>query len=154
MTKLKQGDPAPDFSLKDQDGKTVNLSDFKGKMVLIYFYPKAMTPGCTLQACSVRDSLGDLSDLGMAAVGISPDPVEKQKKFDEKHDLGFPLLSDPDHQVAQAYGVWGEKKMFGKTRKGIIRSSFLVNENGKILNAWYRVKPLKTVPEAEGAVSS
>ena len=114
----------------DQHDKTVSLADFKGKQVLIYFYPKADTPGCTKQACSVRDSLSQLHKLDIDAVGISPDAPEKQKKFDDKYDLGFTLLSDPECKVAEAYGAWGEKKMFGKTGHGVIRSAFLVDGKG------------------------
>ncbi len=154
MTALKKGDPAPTFALTDQNGNTVQLSDFKGKKLLVYFYPKADTSGCTKQACGVRDAEPDLSAAGIAAVGISPDKPDKQKKFDDKHGLGFPLLSDEDHAVAQAYGAWGEKKMYGKTYEGIIRSSFLVDEKGKIVDAWYKVKPLDTVPKAQQALAA
>lgn len=154
MTALKKGDPAPKFALTDQNGNTVKLADFKGKKLLVYFYPKADTSGCTKQACSVRDAEPDLSAAGIAAVGISPDKPDKQKKFDDKHGLGFPLLSDEDHAVAQAYGAWGEKKMYGKTYEGIIRSSFLIDEKGKIVDAWYKVKPLDTVPKAQQALAA
>jgi len=153
MAKLKIGDKAPNFKLKDQNDRQVALSDFKGKKLLLYFYPKAATPGCTKQACSIRDSATELTDDGIAAVGISPDAPAKQKKFDDKYDLQFPLLSDPDHKAALAYGAWGEKSMYGKTYEGIIRSSFLIGENGKILQAAYKVKPLDTVPRAKEAVS-
>jgi peroxiredoxin Q/BCP len=146
MAQLKQGDKAPDFTLKDQSGKEVSLSDYKRKKLLLYFYPKADTPGCTKQACSIRDSSSDLENSGVAAVGISPDQPDKQQKFDTKYGLGFPLLSDPEHKTAEAYGVWGEKKMYGKTSMGIIRSSFLIDENGNIEKTWYKVKPLDTVP--------
>ena len=153
MAKLNVGDKAPNFKLKDQNDKQVSLSDYKGGKLLVYFYPKADTPGCTKQACSIRDSSNELIDDGIAAVGISPDEPVKQKKFDDKYDLKFPLLSDPDHKIAEAYGAWGEKSMYGKTYEGIIRSSFLIGENGKILQAFYKVKPLDTVPKAIEAVS-
>jgi len=148
MEMLKAGDNAPAFSLLDQEGKQVSLSDFKGAKVLLYFYPKADTPGCTKQACSVRDASKELKKLGAAAVGISPDEPPKQKKFDDKYNLGFPLLSDPDNKVAKAYGAWGEKSMYGKKYEGIIRSSFVIDEKGKILQTSYKVKPLDTVPNA------
>lgn len=151
MAKLKPGDRAPDFELKDQDGKTVRLSDFQGRRLLLYFYPRASTPGCTIQACSVRDSLSDLDESGMAAVGISPDPPNRQKRFDEKHGLGFPLLCDEDHAVAEAYGVWEQKSMLGKKFMGITRSSFLIDERAVIVKAWYKVKPKETVPLAQEA---
>ena len=146
MAKLNVGDKAPAFSLLDQDGGKVSLSDFKGKKLLLYFYPKADTPGCTKQGCSIRDASSELKKLDMAAVGISPDEPAKQKKFDDKYRLGFPLLSDPDHKVAKAYGAWGRKSMYGKLFDGIIRSSFLIDETGKIIQATYKVKPLDTVP--------
>ncbi len=148
MTKLKKGDAAPNFELQDQQGNTVALSSFRGKKLLLYFYPKADTPGCTKQACSIRDAKADLSSTGLASLGVSPDAPNKQKKFHEKYNLGFPLLSDPDHKIAVAYGAWGEKSMYGKKYEGIIRSSFLIDEEGKIVEAWYNVKPLDTVPKA------
>ncbi|MHB9138009.1 MAG: thioredoxin-dependent thiol peroxidase [Victivallaceae bacterium] len=148
MTELKSGDTAPVFELKDQDGKTVKLSDFKGKKLLLYFYPKADTPGCTAQACSIRDSFKALTGKGIESVGVSPDPVADQKKFAGKFGLPFQLLADEDHKIAEAYGVWGEKSMYGKTYMGIIRSSFLIDEKGKIIQAWYKVKPEDTVPNA------
>jgi peroxiredoxin Q/BCP len=152
MPRLEPGDPAPAFSLADQNGKTVRLSDFKGKKLLVYFYPRADTPGCTRQACSVRDFRKDIAKRGLAAVGISPDRPEAQKKFDGKYDLGFPLLADPDHEFAEAFGAWGEKSMYGRTSMGIIRSSFLIDEKGKIVEAWYRVRPEDTVPKALAAL--
>ena len=148
MAALKVGDKAPAFALKDQSGKTVRLSGFKGQKVLVYFYPKADTPGCTKQSCEVRDARKDLAKLGIVAVGISPDTPEAQKKFDGKYGLKFPLLADTDHAVAEAWGVWGKKSMYGRTYFGIIRSSFLVDEKGKIAGAWYKVSPADTVPEA------
>ena len=147
MGQLKTGDKAPNFNLPDQTGNKVKLSDFKGRKLLVYFYPKANTSGCTKQACSIRDASNELNQSDIAVVGISPDLPDKQKKFDDKHALSFPLLSDPDHRVAEAYGAWGEKKMYGKSFMGIIRSSFLIDEKGKIVQAWYKVKPLDTVPK-------
>jgi len=154
MPKLNPGDQAPDFELKDQEGQLVRLADFKRRKLLLYFYPKADTPGCTKQACSVRDSREDLSGLGVAVVAISPDDTARQKKFDAKYGLGFPLLSDSDNVVAQAYGVWGEKSMYGKKVKGIIRSSFLIDEADRIIRAWYKIKPEETVPQAKLALGN
>jgi peroxiredoxin Q/BCP len=149
MGHLNIGDTAPDFALVDQEDKTVKVSDFKGQKLLLYFYPKADTPGCTKQACQIRDARTELAEMRVAALGISPDKPGAQKKFDGKYGLGFPLLSDPDHAAAQSYGTWGEKTMYGKTSMGIIRSSFLIDEKGKILGAWYKVKPEDTVPLAK-----
>ncbi|MFH1719334.1 MAG: thioredoxin-dependent thiol peroxidase [Planctomycetota bacterium] len=146
MAELKVGANAPGFTLKDQNGNEVSLSDFKGRKLLLYFYPKADTPGCTKQACSIRDSAGELKRGSVAALGISPDEPARQKKFDDKYSLGFPLLSDPDHKIAASYGAWGKKSMYGKTYEGIIRSSFLIDEAGRILQASYKVKPLDTIP--------
>jgi peroxiredoxin Q/BCP len=142
--RLKVGDKAPDFSLPDQNGNIVSLADGIQKKLwqMIYFYPKADTPGCTTQACGLRDIAGDIGDT--VVVGISPDKPEKQKRFDDKYGLGFPLLSDPDHAVADAFEVWGERKMYGKTYMGIIRSAFLIDENGLVANAWYKVSPKDT----------
>jgi peroxiredoxin Q/BCP len=136
------GDRAPAFTLLDQDGTKVKLSDFKGRKVLVYFYPKADTPGCTTQSCALRDIRGDIGDT--AIVGISPDAPDKQKKFDDKYGLGFPLLADTDHAVAEKYGVWGEKKNYGRTYMGIIRSAFLIDEKGKIEQAWPKISPKDT----------
>ena len=151
---LKKGDEAPAFELQDQNGGVVRLSDFRGRKVLIYFFPKANTPGCTIQAESVRDAVPHLDSLKVAAVGVSPDPVQLQKRFDDKYRLEFPLLSDTDHAVADHYGVWQEKTLYGKRSWGIVRSSFLVDENGKILGAWYKVKPEETVPLALGSLKA
>ncbi|MFN8039361.1 MAG: thioredoxin-dependent thiol peroxidase [Acidimicrobiales bacterium] len=140
--RLEPGAKAPAFSLKDQDGATVRLSSFKGRKVLVYFYPKADTPGCTTQSCGLRDIAGDVGDT--AIVGISPDLPDKQKRFDDKYGLGFPLLSDPEHATAEAFGVWGEKSMYGKKYFGIIRSAFLIDEKGKVAEAWYKVSPKDT----------
>jgi len=139
---LEPGDKAPAISLADQDGTTVELSSFKGRKVLVYFYPKANTPGCTTQACGLRDVLGDIGDT--AVLGISPDKPPALKKFDTKYELGFPLLSDVDHAVAEAYVVWQEKSMYGKKYMGIVRSAFLIDEKGKVADAWYKVSPKNT----------
>jgi peroxiredoxin Q/BCP len=142
---LKPGDKAPDFSLLDQNGQPFKLSkSIKERKAshLIYFYPKADTPGCTQQSCNLRDIAGEVGDT--AIVGISPDKPAKQAKFDEKYSLGFPLLADEDHAVAEAFEVWGEKKNYGKTYMGIIRSAFLIDEKGKVAEAWYKVSPKDT----------
>ena len=139
---LQPGDKAPAFTLLDQSGAKVKLSDFKGRKVLLFFYPKADTPGCTTQACGLRDVAGDIGDT--AVVGISPDKPAKQAKFDEKFGLGFPLLADEDHAVAEAYDVWAEKSMYGKKYWGIVRSAFLIDEQGKVAEAWYKVSPKDT----------
>ena len=152
MAALQKGDKAPVFSLPDQQGDTVNLSDYRGKNVLVYFYPKADTPGCTKQACSVRDSSSELKHKNITTLGISPDKPEKQKKFDDKYTLQFPLLSDPNHETADAYGAWGQKSMYGKKYDGIIRSSFLIDEDGTIVDAWYKVSPQDTVAKALAAL--
>jgi peroxiredoxin Q/BCP len=152
MASLGPGDPAPRFALPDQHGSTVRLEDLRGRKVLIYFYPAAETPGCTKQSCDLSDHRQDLAGIGAEVVGISPDRPEAQLAFDRKYDLGFPLLSDPDHRVAEAWGAWGEKTRNGRTSVGIIRSSFLVDEDGRIERAWYSVKPEDTVPNALAAL--
>ena len=154
MAKLGPGDPAPPFALPDQRGDTVRLEDLRGHKVLVYFYPEADTPGCTTQSCDLRDHRQDLAGIGAEVVGISPDQPEAQLAFDRKYDLSFPLLSDPDHQVAEAWGAWGEKTRNGKTSVGIIRSSFLVDEDGQIARAWYGVTPQDTVPNALAALGA
>ncbi|TVY03883.1 thioredoxin-dependent thiol peroxidase [Mycolicibacterium porcinum] len=138
--RLEVGDTAPAFSLPDADGNVVKLSDYKGRKVIVYFYPAASTPGCTKQACDFRDSLAELNDAGLAVVGISPDKPEKLAKFRDKEGLTFPLLSDPDRAVLTAWGAFGEKTMYGKTVQGVIRSTFLVDEKGKIAVAQYNVR--------------
>ena len=149
---LKVGAKAPAFTLTDQRGKTVKLSDFKGKRLVVYFYPKADTPGCTTQSCELSDAMPDLKKLKAAVVGISPDTPEKQKKFDEKYSLGFPLLADEDHKVAQAWGTWGKKKLYGREYLGIIRSAFVIDEQGKVAGAFYKVSPKDTVPKVTAAL--
>jgi peroxiredoxin Q/BCP len=139
---LKPGDKAPTFTLLDQDGNKVSLAKLKGRKVLVYFYPKADTPGCTQQACGLRDVMPKVGDT--VVLGISPDKPAKQKKFDDKYSLGFPLLADEDHAVAEAYDVWTEKSMYGRKYMGILRSAFLVDEKGKIAEAWYKISPKDT----------
>jgi peroxiredoxin Q/BCP len=153
MTTLQAGDQAPSFALVDQQGETVRLEDFRGRKLLAYFYPKADTPGCTIQSCDVRDHRQELTNLGVDVVGVSPDEPGDQLAFDRKYSLGFPLLADTDHAVADSWGTWGEKQHSGKTYMGIIRSSFLIDEEGRIERAWYNVKPEDTVPNATEALA-
>lgn len=150
-TRLEAGDKAPAFTLDDQDGTAVKLSSFKGRKVLVYFYPKADTPGCTTQSCALRDISGDVGDT--VIIGISPDASAKQKKFDEKYELGFPLLADTEHVTAEAFGVWGEKKNYGRTYMGIMRSAFLIDEKGKIGHAWYKISPKDTPLKLQQALA-
>ena len=139
---LKPGDKAPDIDLLDQNGKAVSLAKFAKRKVLIYFYPKADTPGCTAQSCGLRDIKDQVGRT--VIVGISPDKPEKQKKFDDKYELGFPLLADTEHVVAKAYKVWKKKSMYGREYMGIERSAFLVGPDGVILEAWYKISPKDT----------
>src|ERR1700704_5858949 len=139
-SRLKPGDPAPAFTLPDADGNTVKLSDYKGRRVIVYFYPAASTPGCTKQACDFRDSLSELNGAGLDVIGISPDKPAKLAKFRDEQKLTFPLLSDPDREVLMAWGAYGEKTMYGKTVLGVIRSTFVVDEKGKIAEAQYNVR--------------
>jgi peroxiredoxin Q/BCP len=138
--RLAPGDTAPDFTLTDADGAQVSLSKYRGQRVIIYFYPAAMTPGCTTQACDFRDSLSSLSAAGLVVLGISPDAPAKLAKFRDKEGLNFPLLSDPDRTVLSAYGAYGEKMMYGKTSVGVIRSTFVVGPDGRLEQAQYGVK--------------
>ena len=138
--RLSPGEPAPAFTLSDADGKSVSLADYAGRKVVLYVYPAAMTPGCTKQACDFRDSLQSLAAAGYAVLGMSPDKPEKLAKFRERDGLTFPLLSDPDRQVLTAYGAFGEKKLYGKTVTGVIRSTFVIDEQGRIELAQYNVK--------------
>ena len=140
MTRLSPGDPAPDFTLPTDDGRTVSLSDSRGRQAIVYFYPAAMTPGCTTQACDFTDSLSSLKAAGYDVLGISPDSPAKLAKFREKDGLTITLLSDADRSVMQAYGAHGEKKLYGKVVEGVIRSTFVVDEDGKIALAQYNVK--------------
>jgi peroxiredoxin Q/BCP len=140
MSRLTPGDPAPDFTLPDADGKDVSLADLRGRKVVVYFYPAAMTPGCTKQACDFRDSLASLQAAGYAVVGISPDKPEKLAKFRERDAVNFPLLSDTTKSTLEAYGAFGEKTMYGKKVTGVIRSTFVVDESGRVEMAQYNVK--------------
>jgi peroxiredoxin Q/BCP len=140
MTRLATGDTAPDFTLPDADGNTVRLADFRGRNVVVYFYPAASTPGCTKQACDFRDNLAELNDAGFAVVGISPDQPAKLARFRDNEKLTFPLLADPDRTVLDAYGAYGEKLLYGKKVTGVIRSTFVVDPQGKISQALYNVK--------------
>lgn len=149
---LEPGDKAPAFTLTDQSGSAVKLSAFKGQKVLVYFYPKADTPGCTAQACGLRDIAGEVGDA--VILGISPDKPEKLAKFDSKYTLGFTLLSDPDHAVAEAWGTWGEKSLYGRKYMGIVRSAFLVDEKGKIAEAWYGISPTDTPKKLLAALAA
>ena len=139
---LAPGDSAPTFSLSDQDGNTVDLASYAGRRVMLFFYPKASTPGCTQQACNLRDIAGQIGDV--AILGMSPDSPRAQKNFDTKHGLGYPLLADTDHSVAEAYGVWKLKKNYGKEYMGIERSAFLIGADGTIEQAWYKISPKDT----------
>ena len=138
--RLEIGDAAPDFTLTATDGSTVTLADYRGQKVIIYFYPKASTPGCTTQACDFRDSLAALEGAGYQVLGLSPDPLSALVKFKEAEDLTFPLLSDEDHAVAETYGAWGEKTNYGRVSEGLIRSTVVVNEEGAVELAQYNVK--------------
>jgi peroxiredoxin Q/BCP len=140
MSRLSPGDPAPDFALPDADGNEVSLTDLRGRKVVVYFYPAAMTPGCTTQACDFRDNLNSLRSAGYAVVGISPDPPAKLAKFRERDSVNFPLLSDESKATLQAYGAFGEKTMYGKTVTGVIRSTFVIDAEGAIEKAQYNVK--------------
>jgi thioredoxin-dependent peroxiredoxin len=148
------GDPAPDFTLEDQHGDPVSLSDLKGKTVVLYFYPKADTPGCTTQACGVRDHSADYEQAGAVVLGVSPDPVKRIAKFDDKYGLGFPLLADEDHAVAEAYGVWVEKSMYGRTYWGNERTTFVIGSDGKIKEILRKVKPGEHDALVLGALSA
>lgn len=138
---IEQGDQAPDFELPDQEGRPVKLSELRGKPVVVYFYPKAATPGCTVQACGVRDHEADYKKAGAVVLGISPDPVRKIKKFADDQSLAFPLLSDEDHAVAEAYGVWVQKSMYGRTYWGNERTTFVIDSDGRVSEVLRKVKP-------------
>src|SRR5690554_3719501 len=151
MTNLKKGDAAPDFTAKDENGNTISLSEFKGKKVALYFYPKDMTPGCTNQACNLRDNYAALKEEGITILGVSPDNEARHQKFIDKHELPFPLIADTDKEVINAYGVWGLKKFMGKEYNGLHRTTFLINEEGKIHDS---IKKPKTKAHAEEILKS
>jgi thioredoxin-dependent peroxiredoxin len=153
MVELKPGEDAPAFMLPDQHGNIVRLEDYRGRKLLVYFYPEADTPGCTRQSCSLRDHRQELTGIDTDVVGISPDSPPKQLAFDRKYGLGFPLLADEDHAVAEAYGTWRARDDGGGRSSGIIRSSFLIDQDGHVEQAWYRVKPEETVPKALTALA-
>jgi peroxiredoxin Q/BCP len=138
---VAKGDMAPDFVLPSDDGGEVRLSDLRGRRVVLYFYPKDDTSGCTVQACDIRDQIPHIEEKNAVVLGVSPDPVSSHKKFKEKYGLNFPLLADTEKEVAQAYGVWKEKSMYGRSYMGIERSTFIIDEQGRIQEAWAKVKP-------------
>ena len=151
---IEPGEKAPDVELPDQDGRTVRLDDFRGQRVVLYFYPKADTPGCTTQACGVRDHIGEYDAAGAVVLGVSPDPVAKVKKFHEKFSLGFPLLADEDHSVAEAYGVWVEKSMYGRKYFGNERTTFVIDAAGTVADVLRKVKPAEHDDLVLGALSA
>ena len=140
MATLSTGDKAPEFTLPDPDGNDVSLSDFRGQKVVLYAYPAASTPGCTTQACDFRDNIASLQSAGYQVLGLSPDELAKQRKFRDEEQVPYPLLCDPSHEVLEAYGAWGEKKNYGRTYVGVIRSTFVIDEEGKVERAMYNVK--------------
>lgn len=152
MPKLNPGDNAPDFEALTDADETVRLSDFRGKKVILYFYPKDNTSGCTTQACNFRDSQTEIKSRNAVVLGVSPDGAKSHQRFRAKHDLPFTLLVDSDHEVAETYGVWGQKSMYGKTYMGIIRSHFVIDESGKIVDAQYKVSPKKSTELALAAL--
>ncbi len=151
---LEKGDLAPDFTLPDQHGEPVSLSGLRGRKVVLYFYPKADTPGCTTQACGVRDHQADYSEAGAVVLGVSPDPVKRVAKFDDKYGLGFPLLADEDHSVAETYGVWVEKSMYGRKYMGNERTTFVIGPDGVIEQVFRSVKPAEHDDLVLGALGS
>ncbi len=146
--KLKAGDKAPDFRALTDKGEYLSLSELKGKKVILYFYPKDNTPGCTTQACGFRDHYAEIEEKNGVVLGVSPDSEQSHQKFRTRYDLPFILLVDPDHELAGLYGAWGEKSMYGKKYMGILRSHFVIDENGSIIAAQHKVSPKKSVPEA------
>lgn len=152
MSMPQAGDKAPDFELQDDQGNTVRLSDYRGQTVILYFYPRADTPGCTKEACAFRDDYSAYQERGVAILGASPDTVAKQAKFKEKYGLPFPLLADPDHKLAEKYGVWGLKKFMGKESMGVLRTTFLIDEHGKVVQVFEKVRPAEHSAEILAAL--
>ncbi|MCB0070153.1 MAG: thioredoxin-dependent thiol peroxidase [Caldilineaceae bacterium] len=153
MSELSVGQPAPDFTAVTDTGETVKLSDFRGKRVVLYFYPKDDTSGCTTQACGFRDNYPVIEEKNAVVLGVSPDGVQSHQKFKTKYELPFTLLVDEDHAIAEAYGVWGEKSMYGKSYMGIVRSHFIIDEEGKIADTQYKVSPTDSVARAVDALN-
>lgn len=149
---LKENDPAPEFELQTQDGETIRLADLKGRKVILYFYPKDDTPGCTTQACDIRDNYSRFTERGALIFGVSPDSVKSHKKFEQKYGLSFPLLADEGHAVAEKYGVWGEKSMYGKKYFGVERTTFIIDEQGRLAKIFPKVKPADHVEQVLGAL--
>jgi len=150
--RLEPGQPAPPFSSVDHDGNTVTTEDFAGRRVVLYFYPAAFTPGCTTESCDFRDRYQTFADAGYEIVGLSPDEPEKLARFRAEHDLPFPLVSDPDHAIADAYGAWGIKKNYGREYEGLIRSTIVIADDGTIEHAWYNVKATGHAQRVAGSV--
>jgi peroxiredoxin Q/BCP len=150
---VEEGQDAPDFELTSDSGEVIRLSQFRGKPVVLYFYPRDDTPGCTAQACGIRDSYDDFEERGAVVLGVSPDEETSHVKFKQKYGLPFTLLADPEHMVAEQYGVWGEKKYMGRTYMGVERSTFLIDENGRIARVMRRVKPDTHVEQVLAALS-
>lgn len=154
MTQLTEGEKAPDFTTKDQNGNTVSLKDFRGKKVVLYFYPEDDTPTCTIEACNLRDNYDDLKKAGLVILGVSPDDKKKHKKFEEKYDLPFTLLEDPDKKIIDKYGVWGEKNLYGRKYMGLFRTTFLIDETGSIFKIFKKPKSKIHSEEILKAISS
>ena len=151
---VSEGEPAPDFTLTSDTGKSVSLSDFRGKPVVLYFYPKDDTPGCTAQACGIRDAYGEFEKAGAVVLGVSPDSVERHVKFREKYGLPFTLLADPEHEVAERYGVWGEKRYAGRTYLGVNRSTFVIAPDGTVAKVMHMVKPAEHADDVLGVLAA
>jgi thioredoxin-dependent peroxiredoxin len=150
---IREGDQAPEFRLQADDGTTISLEDLRGRKVVLYFYPKDDTSGCTKEACEFRDALPRIEEAGAVVLGVSPDPVGSHRKFKEKYDLNFPLLADEDHRVAEAYGVWKEKSMYGRKFWGVERSTFLIDGEGRVERAWRKVRPEGHAEEVTGVLA-